>query len=512
MDTSPDAQWRQSLPQPLKPAPIELLAVSVLMALAGAFLLVVVLIALPDLFRMLILGQFGRWIGIALLMVCVALVAIAAPCFWLAWRIAHADRVARGLSYVLLGSLAGALLIANDHGIWLTISLIACLGAIGVLAASPNVRAYFLERGSDGAEPTPVVIARLLVLWWAALVGALGVLSLGLIDADAKIALAGLIYIAAAAVAFVFNKRLLAGDPLARVVVAALPLGLVVAGIVFGSRSLAVVEPIAVSIGLACFLWLPPSSREYFDNAATSYVPPTRTRPPARPFGGWLCPRCHAPMKPEWRHCSACGLDMAPPVPPQAPAPQPFAAQAPAPQPPAPQPPAPQPPAPQPPAPQPPVPRQPVPTAPTPLGLPWTLVLDSGDAVDVDGLVLIGSDPAASYGEKPDHLVIVDDAGGSVAPTHLACGLAADGFWVADRGSVTGVSVEGAAGARQRCAPGVRTRVEAGAKVYFGDRWFVAPGGLRAARASSAASSDGLDELDEVDDLERTRRRPSMPG
>lgn len=537
--------WRQNLPEPLRPAPTELLAVSALMALAGAFLLVVILPTIPDIFRFLGGGSYGRLLGDILALVFLLLGAIATAFLLLAWRMVHADRVARGLSYVLLASFAGALLLSDDHSTWLILTLLACLGAIAVLAWSPNVRTYFVEHGKDAGQPTPVVVARTLVAWWGAAVLLVGVLFLPLAAVSDKYVVAGLLFIVVAVAAFLLNGRLAAGDPVARQVITAIPIVLMVACFIFGSRSIAVVEPLAISIGVACFLWVPASSRELFDAAAAAYQRDGAQAAPSRlPTFPWVsgyrtppgyqsassfppnagyapppgyqraavpcdlaCARCAAPLEPAWLHCSSCGADLATAAPGSpsevsvapvtAPAPPPEASAAPVPAP---------PPAPAQPT-WPPVPlAKPSLGTTDPVGLSWTLHLDTGDALEVDGLVLIGRDPAPEVGETADHLVIIDDEGMSVSRTHVACRLDQDGFWVVDRDSTNGVAIESPAGRRTTCVSGARTRVAAPARVFFGDRWFAAPP-AQSAPSDAKSARDGV-----ADDLERTQRRPRMPS
>jgi hypothetical protein len=470
--------------------PPELLAVSLLMAAAGAFLLRVVLPEIPNVFRSFGDGELGRDLGLLLAMICIVLGAVAVALLLLAWRIAHADRVARGLSYVLLGSFAAAIIVSNDHTHWVIFSLVASLGAIAILAWSPRVQSFFSEHGKDAAQPTPVVIVRTLVAWWASVVLLVGIILLPLGDISGKDVFVGLILIAIAATAFSLNRRLARGDQVARQLISGLPVAFVIADAVLGTRSVALIVPLGVSIGIAVFLWVPASSREFFDRARAAQSEPSQIalaprlgsapRPPAAvavlappqmpsqpiaaPAARLACATCDALVEPDWQHCSFCGAVVAPST--ATPA-EPNRA-------------------------------EPVVAAlATPmLGLPWTLALDTGDELDVSGRILIGRDPVAESGEAADHLVVIDDDTLSVSRTHVACQLDSDGFWVEDRGSTNGTEVELASGERQACEPRVRVPVVGEARVFFGDRWFIA---ATIADAGSAEISE---------DLERTQRRP----
>jgi len=468
--------------------PPELLAVSLLMAVAGAFLLRVVLPEVPNVFRSFGDGEFGRDLGLLLALVCIVLGAVAVALLLLAWRIAHADRVARGLSYVLLGSFAAAIIVSNDHTHWVIFSLVASLGAIAILAGSPRVQSFFLAHGKDAAQPTPVVIVRTLVAWWASVVMLVGIILLPLGNISGKDVLVGLILIAIASTAFSLNRRLAAGDQFARQVISGLPIAFVIADAVLGTRSVALIVPLGVSIGIAVFLRVPATSREFFDRARAQSEPAEialaprlasaplqpaavalpapqqmRSEPEAASTGRLACATCAAPIEADWQHCSFCGATVAL-----------RAAQ----------------------IAEPGRQEQSAAAAIMPsVGLPWTLVLNTGDQLDVSGRVLIGRDPAAEAGETADHLVMIDDDTLSVSRTHVACQLDSDGFWVEDRGSTNGTEVELASGERQACEPRVRVPVVGEARVFFGDRWFVAP----------TVADTGSADISE--DLERTQRR-----
>jgi len=479
---TPQEAWRQNLPARLRPAPPELLLVSALMASAGGFLLIVVLPTVPDFFRLLGAGGLALDFGLLIAIPLIVLGAIAVAFLLLAWRIAHADRVARGLSYVLLGSFAAAILISNDHAGWLILTLLASIGAIAILAWSPNVRRYFLEHGKDAAQPTPVVIARTLIAWWASALLLVGVILLPLGRLGGKFAAAGLLEIGVAITAFIVNRRLAAADVVARKVITSLPVVVLIADVVLSSRSIAQVGTLAIAVGIVMFLWLPATSKEFFTPTAHVQVPgaphldrgaaAVGTPAPAAPAAtvaaahasplspASFCSACGEGIQTGWAHCSSCGAVVVPSV---------ATARV---------------------------------TPPPGFATTWTLVLDTGDALEVSGLVLIGRDPSPQPDEVAGHLVLITDDGLSVSRTHMACALDADRFWVQDRASTNGVAIQYDSGKRQPCEPGAWVHVQGPAKIYYGDRWFVAP--IKSA-PDLVAASDTLS-----DDLERTQRRPRM--
>ena len=116
---------QKSMPGPFSKIPPELLVVCALMALAGVLTLLPVLRALPSTFDLL---QFSI-IGLYVLDVLLVLGFFGVACLILSWRLAHGDRVARGLTYVLLGGLGGSILFGETHGTSLILVMLAPLGS-----------------------------------------------------------------------------------------------------------------------------------------------------------------------------------------------------------------------------------------------------------------------------------------------------------------------------------------------------------------------------------------------
>jgi len=98
--------------------------------------------------------------------------------------------------------------------------------------------------------------------------------------------------------------------------------------------------------------------------------------------------------------------------------------------------------------------------------------LDDGTAVTINGVVLLGRNPALLTGFEHARIVVVNDPGRSVSKTHLAIGPDTDGIWIEDLNSANGVGI-GLDGQRpERIAPNVRHTVPVGSRVQFGDRSF----------------------------------------
>lgn len=108
-----------------------------------------------------------------------------------------------------------------------------------------------------------------------------------------------------------------------------------------------------------------------------------------------------------------------------------------------------------------------------------TLVFDDGTRVAASDSGLIGRSPASSQGETSAQLVPLVDESMRISKTHAEYGVDATGFWVADRASKNGTTVELPDGSTRRLEPGARTPLPLGARVTLGGRSFtvtVAPG------------------------------------
>lgn len=268
----PVPEWQTSLPGPFNSIPPELLLVCALMAAAGVLTLWPVVKTLPDIFDLLGASGFARSFGLLLLTVWLALGFFGVACLLLAWRMAHADRVARGLSYVLLGGLGGAILVGNEHQTTLTLVMLASFGAIAILAAAPAVQRFFVAEGSpQGDQPTPVVIARTLVAVWAGFLTLVGLMFLPISAVGSKYVVVGALFLAIGVGGFIFNKHLATGDENARLIVT---VGCVVYPIlllVLGQRDPSLLLPIALVAGIAWNLWIPNDSKQFFGSRPPSF-------------------------------------------------------------------------------------------------------------------------------------------------------------------------------------------------------------------------------------------------
>jgi hypothetical protein len=247
--------------------PVEVLVISGLLALGGAILVWEALRMLPGVFDLLGLGSIGRALGLLVLDLVAFVGAFGAAGMFLAWRLVSADRVARGLTYVLAGGTGAAILLGDEHGAAYVLVMLADLAAVGILALTPRVDAFFAIGDTD-EQPVGVVVARTLVVAWAFCVVLTGALFLPAGALGARFVLVGLVLIGLGAAAFALNRGLSRGDPTARTVVTiGATLG-IVATLVAGHSNTGTLLPIALAVGLVVELWGPEDCRRHFTSTS----------------------------------------------------------------------------------------------------------------------------------------------------------------------------------------------------------------------------------------------------
>ena len=101
----------------------------------------------------------------------------------------------------------------------------------------------------------------------------------------------------------------------------------------------------------------------------------------------------------------------------------------------------------------------------------WSILLDDGRRIAVEGLVLLGRNPQPRAGEEDAQLIKIADETRTVSKSHLAVGVDAGGVYIVDRGSTNGSTVSTTNGMSSRCRAGEMVRVGDGAIVSIGDHW-----------------------------------------
>lgn len=257
--------WQTSLPAPFNAVPLELLAVCALMTIAALLTLVPAIRIVPDIVELLGLSGFARQIGLLLLTVWAMLALVGVALIFLAWKMVHGDRVARGLSYVLLGGLGGAILIGDEQSTELVLGMLACFGALAVLALAPSLREFFGGAGlTAGEQPAAVVQARMLVAIWAATMIFVGVMFLSLDDLDGKFLPIGVLLVLLGAATWYLNGRLARGDPTARSLITVAAGAYLVLLLILGEGHPGLILPLALAAGAVVNLWAGSEAQQHF--------------------------------------------------------------------------------------------------------------------------------------------------------------------------------------------------------------------------------------------------------
>jgi uncharacterized RDD family membrane protein YckC len=107
----------------------------------------------------------------------------------------------------------------------------------------------------------------------------------------------------------------------------------------------------------------------------------------------------------------------------------------------------------------------------------FVLEFDDGTRVVASVTGLMGRHPTSAPGETHAQLLALVDDSMRISKTHAAFGIDGTGFWVADRSSKNGTTVQSPDGHALRLPPGVRTPVPAGSRVTLGGRSFTVVAG-----------------------------------
>lgn len=282
-------------------APPELLAVCALMAIAGGLTLWPVIRVLPDIFDLFGDGEFGRDLGLLLLTVWVVLGLFGVACLLLAWRLGHADRVARGLTHVLLGGLGASILIGDVHDWQLIVVMLVGFGSMAVLAFAPRVQAYFTGPAARQYDAVAsIVTARVLVAVWASIMVVVGAMFLPLSDIGQKFLVVGVFLVALGVGGFILNRRLDQADPLARILVSAGAAVYIILLLVVDRRDPGMILPLSLGAGVVYFLWFPAESREFFAAGSVSRPLPAWMQSITAPAGSAATPHVSAEPAPVY--------------------------------------------------------------------------------------------------------------------------------------------------------------------------------------------------------------------
>jgi len=111
-------------------------------------------------------------------------------------------------------------------------------------------------------------------------------------------------------------------------------------------------------------------------------------------------------------------------------------------------------------------------TEPVTQELAFTLQFANGDSISVASGGLLGRNPTAATAEVGERLIIVTDPDRTVSKTHLEFGIEDGSFWICDRFSGNGTTVQEPGRPARRLVPGRRYRIERGTLVGIGEQAF----------------------------------------
>lgn len=257
--------YQQRLPGQLARIPPELLAVCALMALAGALLLWPVVLFLQAASNLI--GAGSPWFAIGLLLLDGALLfgAVGAGLVILAWRLTKADRVARGLSYILLGDLACTVLLGGDFPAGLVVTMLLSLASLAVLGFAPAVRQFFTGPAAPHAsQGISVTIARTLITWFAVAFVIVGITFLPMGVLGAKMVIAGIVFVGVGVGVQVLSARLAAGDANARQITSGLMGLYVILALIAAGRGPSGLMGVVIAVAVVALLWLPQDAQRHF--------------------------------------------------------------------------------------------------------------------------------------------------------------------------------------------------------------------------------------------------------
>jgi len=276
---------QQKLPAHLPGIPLELLGVCGVMALSGLLLLWPGLSLLSDGFPLLGDGSFGLAVGLLAIDLGALILALATALGLLAWRLSHGDRVARGMSYILLGAIVFAVIVGGSHPTGLIIVMLLSVACLIVLAAAPNVRQFFTGAAApDGGQPVSITIARTLLTWFAVAAIFLGVTFLPMGILGGQMVFAGIIFLAVGVGVFLLSSRLARGEPTARLIATILMAVYALLALVGGGRNTGTLLDLGIAAGIVCLLWLPQDAKDFFAQ------PPAQVQQPPFAAPGYGAP------------------------------------------------------------------------------------------------------------------------------------------------------------------------------------------------------------------------------
>ncbi|HZP14743.1 MAG TPA: hypothetical protein VFA96_02885, partial [Nocardioides sp.] len=228
---------RQNVTISGKTMPIEVALVIGALLAAAAFLLWPVATNIGDVIRAVSHSGFERDFGLFLLCLLVFVAGMGVGLVILAWQLLQRDRVGRGVTYVVAGTLIAAVLFAKTRTGWDIGVAIASAAVIFLLGFSDPAREWFTGPESrTHALPVPIVVSATVATVMAAgtiLVG-LALLALGHLG-DSQVQ--GVLLCVTGLITLAVLKGVRAGNQQARLVLSGLMIAAIVLTLSVGSSN-----------------------------------------------------------------------------------------------------------------------------------------------------------------------------------------------------------------------------------------------------------------------------------
>jgi hypothetical protein len=219
-------------------------------------------------------GSFGVEFGLYITLLLMIPFILGVGILYLARRLQQGDRLARVLAVMTCLAIAAATLLTGSHDFGWTLTGLLAIGAALLLLLDPIVKNHFLGEDARYAnEPVPVVAARTLMVIVAACDTFVGLAYLVLTPFDSHLVVWGIVSLAVALTVFVLSRQLAVGNPSARVLTTILATIYFFLSFFTGQGAPGVIVPVALAVSVVGLLWLPTSSRRYFDRMANPTNP-----------------------------------------------------------------------------------------------------------------------------------------------------------------------------------------------------------------------------------------------
>jgi hypothetical protein len=243
--------------------------VIILLGAIGVLLVVVSIYLFSQIASIFGDGSEGVELGLYFTLLLMIPLVLGVGILYLARRLQQGDRLARVLAVMTCLAIAVATLLTGTHDLGWTLTGLLAIGALLLLLLDPVVKNFFLGYDARYAnEPVPVVAARTLMVVVAACDTFVGLAYLVLAPFDGHLIIWGIVSLAIALSVFVLSRQLAVGNPSARVLTTIIAAIYFVLSFFTGQGAPGVIVPVALAVSVVALLWLPNSSRRYFDHLA----------------------------------------------------------------------------------------------------------------------------------------------------------------------------------------------------------------------------------------------------